>query len=189
MAKELYVGHISDNASEEDLWKLFSVMGKVTSLRLIIDPETGEFKRCAYVRMSAEVDLPEVVETLDGALLIDRVITVSIARPQIPGMSKSGKSGRSGRSGGAGKAGFGPKPGGMPRSHAGPKTDNDTKSRPERKSGKVPKPGAGAKPAPGPKRSAEPTPGSEHMAGRGQKPAARPQRESSRTKAPKPRRS
>ena len=40
MAKELYVGHISDNASEEDLWKLFSVIGKVTSLRLIIDPET-----------------------------------------------------------------------------------------------------------------------------------------------------
>lgn len=88
MAKELYVGHISGNATEEDVHKLFSVMGTVTSVHLIIDPETGEFKRCGYVRMAADVDLKEVVETLDGALLVDRVITVSIARPQKPGMSK-----------------------------------------------------------------------------------------------------
>jgi RNA recognition motif-containing protein len=90
MAKEIYVGHISENATEEDVWKLFSVMGTVTSVHLIIDPETGEFKRCGYVRMAAGVDLAEVVETLDGAYLVDREIVVSIARPQKPGMSKSG---------------------------------------------------------------------------------------------------
>jgi RNA recognition motif-containing protein len=82
MAKELYVGHISEQATEEDLRKLFSVMGVVTSVHLIVNQETGEFKRCGYVRMLAEVDLNEVVETLDGAWLIDRVITVSIAKPQ-----------------------------------------------------------------------------------------------------------
>ncbi|HIJ80735.1 MAG TPA: RNA-binding protein [Desulfuromonadales bacterium] len=82
MAKELYVGHISEQATEEDLRKLFSVMGVVTSVHLIVDQETGEFKRCGYVRMLAEVDLKEVVETLDGAWLIDRVITVSVAKPQ-----------------------------------------------------------------------------------------------------------
>jgi len=90
MAKEIYVGHISENATEEDVWKLFSVMGTVTSVHLIIDPDTGEFKRCGYVRMQSGVDLNEVVETLDGAYLVDREIVVSIARPQKPGMSKSG---------------------------------------------------------------------------------------------------
>lgn len=90
MAKEIYVGHISENATEEDVWKLFSVMGTVTSVHLIIDPETGEFKRCGYVRMAAGIDLNEVVETLDGTYLVDREIVVSIARPQKPGMSKSG---------------------------------------------------------------------------------------------------
>lgn len=90
MAKELYVGHISENATEEDVWKLFSVMGTVTSVHLIIDPETGEFKRCGYIRMAAGVNLDEVAESLDGTYLIDKVITVSIARPQKPGMSKSG---------------------------------------------------------------------------------------------------
>jgi RNA recognition motif-containing protein len=90
MAKEIYVGHISENATEEDVWKLFSVMGTVTSVHLIIDPETGEFKRCGYVRMASGINLDEVVETLDGTYLVDREIVVSIARPQKPGMSKSG---------------------------------------------------------------------------------------------------
>jgi RNA recognition motif-containing protein len=65
-------------------------MGTVTSVHLIIDPETGEFKRCGYVRMASGISLDEVVETLDGTYLIDREIVVSIARPQKPGMSKSG---------------------------------------------------------------------------------------------------
>jgi len=82
MAKELYVGHISEQATEDDLRKLFSLMGPVTSVHLIVNQETGEFKRCGYVRMLASVDLNEVVETLDGTWLIDRCIVVSIAKPQ-----------------------------------------------------------------------------------------------------------
>ena len=82
MAKELYVGHISEQATEEDLRKLFEVMGVVTSVHLIVDQDTGEFKRCGYVRMLSEVNLNEVVETLDGTWLIDRCIVVSIAKPQ-----------------------------------------------------------------------------------------------------------
>jgi RNA recognition motif-containing protein len=82
MAKELYVGHISEQATEDDLRKLFSLMGPVTSVHLIVNQETGEFKRCGYVRMLASADLKEVVETLDGTWLIDRCIVVSIAKPQ-----------------------------------------------------------------------------------------------------------
>ena len=82
MAKELYVGHISEQATEDDLRKLFSLMGPVTSVHLIVDQDTGEFKRCGYVRMLASADLKEVVETLDGTWLIDRCIVVSIAKPQ-----------------------------------------------------------------------------------------------------------
>ena len=82
MAKELYVGHISEQATEDDLRKLFEIMGVVTSVHLIVDEATGEFKRCGYVRMLSEVNLEEVVETLDGTYLVDRCIVVSIAVPQ-----------------------------------------------------------------------------------------------------------
>ncbi len=163
MAKELYVGHISNNAYEEDIRKLFSVMGTVTSVHLIIDPETREFKRCGYVRMAADVDLKEVVETLDGAYLVDQEIHVSIARPQKPGMSKSGKPGKFG---GPKKAGFGAKgPGGQkagtaPKGNASAKAPA-SKSGTERTSGDGSKPKGGAKPAQGAKSGAGHRPGGE----------------------------
>jgi RNA recognition motif-containing protein len=84
MSKELYVGSISPRATEMDLRKLFAVSGRVTSLHLITDPVTGEFKRCGYVRMSTEEEAVDAIETLDGALLIDEIITVSVAREQKP---------------------------------------------------------------------------------------------------------
>jgi len=93
--KELYVGHMSYEATENDLRRLFTVAGTVTSVHLITDPETGEFKGCGYVRMSTAEEAQEAVETLDGALLGNRTITVSLARPQKqkPGAGRRGKGG------------------------------------------------------------------------------------------------
>jgi RNA recognition motif-containing protein len=82
MGKELYVGSLSYETTEYDLEKLFSVSGKVTSVHLIVDLKTGEFKGCGYIRMSTEAEAKDAVDSLDGAILIDRKITVSIARPQ-----------------------------------------------------------------------------------------------------------
>lgn len=93
MAKELYVGHMPYEATTEDLRKLFSVAGTVTSVHIITDPVTGKSKGCGYVRMSSEAELQEAIDCLDGALMIDRVITVSIARPQKPGLSKNPRQG------------------------------------------------------------------------------------------------
>lgn len=82
MAKELYVGNISFEATEEDIRRLFTVSGTVTSIHLITDQKSGTFKGCGYVRMSTEAELKDAIASLDGALLIDRRITVSIANPQ-----------------------------------------------------------------------------------------------------------
>lgn len=97
MAKELYVGHMPYQATEEDLMKLFAVAGTVTSVHIITDPESGQSKGCAYVRMATEAEAKDAIETLDNALLIDRVITVSEARPQKPKENRPG--GNRGKSG------------------------------------------------------------------------------------------
>lgn len=80
--KELYVGSLSYDVTEYELEKLFAVSGKVTSIHLITDAVTGEFKGCGYVRMSTETEAKDAINSLDGALLIDRKITVSYANPQ-----------------------------------------------------------------------------------------------------------
>jgi RNA recognition motif-containing protein len=82
MGRELFVGHISDKAEENDLLKLFAIAGRVVSVHLVTDPETGKFKGCGFVRMASDEETREAILTLDGALLIDRVIVVSEARPQ-----------------------------------------------------------------------------------------------------------
>jgi RNA recognition motif-containing protein len=82
MGRELYVRHISDKADEYELRKLFAVVGAVSSVHLVTDPETGRFKGCAFVRMASDAEAKEAIDTLDGALLIDRVIAVAEARPQ-----------------------------------------------------------------------------------------------------------
>lgn len=84
MAKELYVGHLPYEATNDDLRKMFSVAGTVTSVHIITDPVSGKSKGCGYVRMSSEEELQEAINCLDGALMDNLTITVSIARPQKP---------------------------------------------------------------------------------------------------------
>ncbi|MBT0653689.1 RNA recognition motif domain-containing protein [Geomobilimonas luticola] len=84
MGRELYVGSISFDAGEDDLRRLFAVSGKVSSIHLITDPQSGKFKGCAYVKMSTAEEAKDAIESLDGALLLDRTITVTEARPQKP---------------------------------------------------------------------------------------------------------
>ncbi len=84
MTKDLYVRNISAEATEDDLRKLFSVVGKVSYIHLVTDAKTGQFKGCAYVKMSTEAEAREAIPTLDGAHLINRTISVREALPQRP---------------------------------------------------------------------------------------------------------
>jgi len=90
MGKDLYVTNIALEATEEEVRKLFSVVGKVAYIHLVTDAKTGQFKGCGYVKMASEADAKEAITLLDGALLINRVIKVTQARPQTAGSTKSG---------------------------------------------------------------------------------------------------
>jgi len=84
MGKQLYITNISFQATEEDMWKLFSVVGKVKHIKLLTDLETGKLKGCGFVEMATIKEAKEAVETLDDCLLIDRQIKVEEARPPQP---------------------------------------------------------------------------------------------------------
>jgi RNA recognition motif-containing protein len=84
MARQLYVTNIPFQATEEELIKLFSVSGKVRSVKILADPDTGKSKGCGFVEMATDAEAKDAVLTLDDALFIDRQITVVEARPQSP---------------------------------------------------------------------------------------------------------
>lgn len=93
MSKELYVGNLPFEATEDDVSNLFAVAGTVTSIHLITERSSGQSKGCGYVRMSSEKEAKEAVNLLDDAYLINRRITVSIARPQKQVAPKHGRPG------------------------------------------------------------------------------------------------
>ncbi len=84
MARDVYVANISFEATEEDLRNLFTVSGTVKSVRLLNDPRTGLFRGTAFVQMANAAEAKDAIITLDGALLINRVISVTEALPKKP---------------------------------------------------------------------------------------------------------
>ena len=95
MGIEVYVGQISGSVTEDEMKKLFSVVGTVESVHLVVDTGSGEFRGCGYVRMSTDEEAREAIDLLNGAKLGDRLITVKNAPPKT--FKKTGSSGSSGQ--------------------------------------------------------------------------------------------
>jgi len=82
MGIEVYVGHISGAVTEDEVRKLFSVVGTVESVHLVVDPVSGDFRGCGYVRMTTEEEAREAIDLLNGAKLGDSLIVVKGAPPK-----------------------------------------------------------------------------------------------------------
>jgi RNA recognition motif-containing protein len=112
MTKKLYVGNLSYATTEDDLHKLFTEIGPVTSVSLITDRMTGQSKGFGFVEMETEKAAQEAIQRLNNQELNQRSITVSEARPPKERSSFGGGGGRSGsgrqdrgRSGGSSRGG------------------------------------------------------------------------------------
>ncbi len=78
--KDIFVGELSYDITEEDIHKLFSVCGTVRSINMVTDPKNGQFKGVAFVCMSNDAETKEAINMLDGTRLLDRCISVSAAK-------------------------------------------------------------------------------------------------------------
>ena len=83
MGVEIYVGQISGTVTEDEVKKLFSVVGTVESVHLVIEPGSGQLRGCGYVRMSTDDEAEEAIGLLNGAKLGDRLIVVRKAPPKV----------------------------------------------------------------------------------------------------------
>ena len=66
MAKKLYVGNISPDATEASLKALFSMFGAVDKAYIIPDPATGKCKGYGFVIMNSEADAQKAIKALNG---------------------------------------------------------------------------------------------------------------------------
>lgn len=76
----MYVSNLGYHTSEDDLRKLFETYGRVSSARIITDPETGRNRRFGFVEMALATEAAEAMNKLNGKELEGRAMSISRAR-------------------------------------------------------------------------------------------------------------
>ncbi|HET8697177.1 MAG TPA: RNA-binding protein [Gammaproteobacteria bacterium] len=108
MGRKLYVGNLPYSTTESSLRDVFSAHGKVDSVNVITDRDTGQSKGFAFVEMSSDSEAQKATDALNGTQLDGRQIKVSEAKPKGSG-GGGGGGGRGGYGGGGGgdRGGYG----------------------------------------------------------------------------------
>jgi RNA recognition motif-containing protein len=78
----IYVGNLSFQATEDDLWEVFTEYGEVSRISLPTDRETGKKRGFAFVEMKDEAAEEQAIAALDGAEWLGRELKVNKAKPR-----------------------------------------------------------------------------------------------------------
>jgi RNA recognition motif-containing protein len=72
----IYVGNINYTMSEEDVKRIFEVLGKVDAIKIICDKKTGKSKGFGFLEMPNKKEGMEAIKTLDGKTVAGRNLRV-----------------------------------------------------------------------------------------------------------------
>jgi cold-inducible RNA-binding protein len=100
MGKNLYVGNLSYDTSEDGLRTLFSEYGEIASVNVITDRETGRPRGFAFVEMATEEGAQSAMRALNGKMVDNREIKVNEAKPKADRDRRPGGGGGGRRQGG-----------------------------------------------------------------------------------------
>ncbi|NIS61067.1 MAG: RNA-binding protein [Proteobacteria bacterium] len=82
MSKNLYVGNLSYEVTEEDLKKNFGEIGECVAVNIVRDKYSGNSRGFGFVEMGTEEAAQEAIKRLNGGELSGRKIVVQEARPR-----------------------------------------------------------------------------------------------------------
>lgn len=77
----IYVGNLNYRVKEQDLQKVMEEYGTVSSIKFIMNRETGRFRGIAFVEMEDSAAAARVIAELDGTEFFGRPMVVKEARP------------------------------------------------------------------------------------------------------------
>jgi cold-inducible RNA-binding protein len=99
MPSKLYVGNLAYSVSNSDLEGLFSTMGQVQSVAVIMDKFSGQSKGFGFVEMANAEDGSKAIQQLNDTELKGRNIKVNEAKPRESSFGGGNRSGGQSRSG------------------------------------------------------------------------------------------
>jgi len=96
--KDIFVGNLDYETSEDELRQLFAAYGPVDRVRIVTDRYSGQPRGFAFVEMASEGDADQAITELNGAQLHGRKLDVNEARRRPEHTDRKGRERR--RSGG-----------------------------------------------------------------------------------------
>jgi len=99
----IYVGNLAYGVTQDELTEAFGSFGRVTTVKIITDRETGNPRGFAFVEMADNNEGQKAIQGMNGVEIQGRAISVNEARPREAG----GGGGGGGQRGGGGGGGFG----------------------------------------------------------------------------------
>ncbi|MDR6942352.1 RNA recognition motif domain-containing protein [Mucilaginibacter pocheonensis] len=108
----IFAGSLPFQLEEADLKELFEAYGEVSTVKIIIDRESGRSKGFGFVEMPDDEAAQTAITALNGSEVKGRSIAVSQAEEKKPNDRRSGGGGYGGNRGGGGGYGGGNRGGG-----------------------------------------------------------------------------
>ncbi len=78
----IYVGNLPFSVTEDQVSELFAPYGQVTSVALIKDKMTGQFRGFGFVEMASDEEANKAILALNGKEFNRRALVVNQARPR-----------------------------------------------------------------------------------------------------------
>jgi RNA recognition motif-containing protein len=104
--KNIYVGNLSYDATEDSVRSLFEAFGAVDRVSIVTDRDTGQPRGFAFVEMNDDESATKAMESLNGTKMGGRNLNINEARPKESrprgGGGGGGYGGGRGRDGGGG---------------------------------------------------------------------------------------
>lgn len=94
--KNIFVGNLNFNTSEEELRQMFEVHGQVERVSILTDRDTGRSRGFGFVEMANAEEGDKAIAALNGSQIGGRTLNVNEARPK-PERSGGGGGGGRGR--------------------------------------------------------------------------------------------
>lgn len=82
MSMKIFVGGLSYSTTEAQLSDMFTKYGKVASVKIITDRDTGDSKGFGFVEMPVLKEGQDAIKSLNGQESNGRSLVVNQARPQ-----------------------------------------------------------------------------------------------------------
>lgn len=82
MSVQLYISNLAFDTSREQLHALFAEVGKVESVRVIQDHESGRSRGFGFIEMSTQEEGAAAIKKFNGHDLSGRALKVNAAKPR-----------------------------------------------------------------------------------------------------------